>query len=111
MTGRRTVFSLLILVLLPLQLAVSGQTNRRPPVPTKIQSYLNQNDSGWRQSATATNCYVEFKRGVVVGDFNGDGRRDYVVKFNHNRKGHIQLFLQAGRTTSRTFFWIRPQVN
>jgi hypothetical protein len=92
----RTIFPFLILLLLPLQLAVSGQRNRQTPVPTKIQSYLNQNYSGWRQSAIASNCYVEFKRAVVVGDFNGDGRRDYAVKFIHNRKGYILAFLANG---------------
>ena len=96
MTARQTVVSLFVLLLLPLQFALSGQRSRRPAVPTKIQSYLNKNYSGWRQSATANNCYAEFKRAVVFGDFDGDGRRDYVVKFIHNHKGYILAFVARG---------------
>jgi hypothetical protein len=96
MTARQTFISIFVLILLPLQFAGGRQRNRGPAVPAKIQSYLNENYSGWRQSATANNCFAEFKRAIVFGDFDGDGRRDFVVKFLHNRKGYILAFLARG---------------
>jgi hypothetical protein len=65
-------------------------------LPPKIQSYLNKTYPGWKQTATATNCFPKFQQSIVTGDFDGDGRRDYVAKFVQGRKGYIVGFLARG---------------
>jgi hypothetical protein len=65
-------------------------------LPVKIQSYLSRAYPGWRQTATAIYCIPRFKQSVVSGDFDGDGRRDYAVKFTHGRQGYIVAFLARG---------------
>ena len=51
---------------------------------------------GWKLNATAVNCPREFKRSLVAGDFDANGRRDYAVKFMSRRKGYIVAFLSRG---------------
>ena len=41
-------------------------------------------------------CPSETKRYIVVGDFNGDKKRDYAVKFSKGRNGYIFGFIANG---------------
>lgn len=62
-------------------------------LPTQIRSYLDKNYPGWRLSSVANGCVAEFKRALVAGDFDGDKRLDYAVKFITGRTGYIVAFL------------------
>jgi hypothetical protein len=65
-------------------------------LPAKIQTHLTKTYPGWRQTATATNCIPKFQQSVISGDFDGDGSRDYAVKFIQGNRGYIIAFLARG---------------
>lgn len=70
-------------------LSVSGQN-----LPELIQSYLNANYAGWRLGPTTGEyCSAEYRSATGVGDFDGDTRRDYVVKFVKGSKAYLIAFL------------------
>lgn len=85
-------------ILLPMLLMIvplfvhSAQTN----LPIQIRNYLNNNYPGWKLSSKTTGCNREFERAIVSGDFDGNGRRDYAVKFTSGRNGYIIAFLSRG---------------
>jgi hypothetical protein len=72
------------------------------PLPIKMQTYLTKTYPGWRQMATATYCIPKFQQSVVTGDFDGDGSRDFAVKFIQGNKGYIIAFL-ASRADYRPY--------
>mgnify|MGYP002083183942 FL=1 len=84
------MFPLLLLFVVLSQL-VYAQT-----LPAKVKSYLDKNYSGWKLSSIAQDCGVDFENSRVSGDFNGDGKTDYAVKFNKGRKGYILAFVSNG---------------
>jgi hypothetical protein len=86
----------IVLTLLSLHLSIAVPFAQSVAVPTKIQIYLNRTNPGWKQTGTATNCIPKFRQSVVSGDFDGDGRRDYAVKFTQHQKGYIVAFLARG---------------
>ncbi len=63
-------------------------------LPLKIRNYLDKAYAGWKLTSIADGCYSEFANSVIVGDFDGDKKRDYVVKFIKGRKGYILAFLE-----------------
>lgn len=65
-------------------------------LPAKIRTYLNQNYKGWKMSGFDRACPSETKKYVVAGDFNGDKKRDYAVKFIKGRNGYIIAFIAQG---------------
>ena len=71
-------------------------TSQAQTLPAKVRTYLTNNYSGWKQSSVAIGCYASFKKSVVAGDFDSNGRRDYAVKFIYGRKGYILAFLEKG---------------
>jgi hypothetical protein len=62
-------------------------------LPAKISSYLNNNYKGWKLSSETDGCGAEFSKSKVSGDFNGDKKTDYAVKFLRGRKGYIIAFV------------------
>lgn len=63
-------------------------------LPVNVKSFLNKNYAGWKQSATNdTDCYADFRKLVVIGDFDGNGKRDYAVRMTHNRRGYLMALL------------------
>lgn len=63
-------------------------------VPAKITAYLNSNYAGWKQAPGA----CDTKRWVITGDFNDDGRTDYLVRiitgtFSRDRSLHLIGFI------------------
>jgi hypothetical protein len=68
-----------------------GQT-----LPQKVRSYLDGNYAGWKLSSLADGCGPEFNKSKVSGDFNGDKKTDYAVKFIKGRKGYIVAFVSSG---------------
>ena len=71
--------------------AVQAQT-----LPAKIKSYLNRNYKGWKLQKDV--CYsAEPGKAVVTGNFNGDKKLDYAVKFVRGKKGFIMAFLAQKR--------------
>lgn len=65
-------------------------------LPLKIQNYLSRAYPGWRQTGTATYCFPKFKQSMVSGDFDGDGQRDYTVKFTAGTRAYIVAFVARG---------------
>lgn len=63
-------------------------------LPAKIRSYLNKHYSGWRLISVASNCFPDYNRAVVTGDFDGDRKPDYTVKIIRGGKGHFIGFLE-----------------
>ena len=81
------LFSLLVLLFI-----VASQTTSAQTLPAKVKSYLDKNYSGWKMSGNDRNC-AETKRFVATGDFNGDKKTDYAVKFVKGRTGYILAFV------------------
>lgn len=89
----KVLFLFLLFILLS---NATAQTVFAQTLPAKVRSYLSDNYAGWKQTAVANGCYATFKKSVVVGDFDSNGKRDYAVKFTHGRKGYILAFLAKG---------------
>jgi len=43
--------------------------------------------------ASDAECYDDFKKSVVVGDFDGNGNDDFATRIIHKRKGYFMAFL------------------
>lgn len=81
----------LVLIILFL-IAFTAQANFAQTLPTKIKSYLNKNYKGWKLQKDL--CYPdEPGKAVVTGNFNGDKKFDYAIKFVRGKKGFIIAFL------------------
>ena len=93
-----TFMNILLLVLALTQpLAANGETassKMTPVLPPQIRGYLNKNYPGWKLASTADGCSAEFKGASASGDFDGDGGRDYLVKFIKRGRGYIVAFLK-----------------
>ncbi len=69
-----------------------AQASFAQTLPVKIKGYLNKNYKGWKLQKDL--CYPdEPGRAVVTGNFNGDRKLDYAVKFVRGKKGFILAFL------------------
>jgi hypothetical protein len=77
-------------------IAVPLVQSKPPAIPITIQTYLSKTFPGWKQTGTATYCIVKFQQSAVAGDFDGDGRRDYAVKFTAGGRGYIVAFVARG---------------
>lgn len=74
------------------ELAVAQQ------LPAQIRSYLDGHYKGWELSPTTKGCDFHANKGYVFGDFDGDGRRDFAVKFMKGKKGYILAFLRRNNS-------------
>lgn len=65
-------------------------------MPARITKYLNANHAGW----TKTPGFCEGKKWFLTGDFNGDRRIDYVVRFKIGKSPRLRLyaFVKSGTT-------------
>ena len=64
-----------------------GQT-----LPKPVRRYLDRNFSGWK---LAGECFEKANTRILVGDFDGNKSRDYVVKFARGDKGFMMAFLAS----------------
>ncbi len=73
-------------------LALVTVTLRAQTLPASLRSYLDRNYRGWR---LAGECYPKAgdNTRVLVGDFDGNGRKDYAVKFIRKGRGFFMAFL------------------
>ena len=78
------VLSIVFLATLMAQV-VPGQT-----IPKQVTQYLNRNFSGWK---IAGECYEKDNKQIVSGDFDGNGKRDYALKFSRGERGFMMAFL------------------
>lgn len=62
-----------------------------------IKNYLHRSYKGWKLSPTKGTCDSNVNPGFVSGEFNGDGKRDYAVKFGKGGKGYIISFSKMGK--------------
>lgn len=83
----KKMFSILIILL------ISFSSAYPQTLPAKVKNQLNKNYSGWKLFSGARECN---SRAVVSGNFNGDGKTDYVVMFKKGRKGYVVAFLSIG---------------
>jgi hypothetical protein len=73
------------------------ETGFAQTLPSEIRKYLNENYKGWKFQGDT--CFSKFPRkAVVAGNFNGDGKLDYAVKFVQGKKGFILAFLAQRRS-------------
>jgi hypothetical protein len=81
---------------LSLLFLVASQVASAQSLPAKVKSYLDKTYAGWKQSVMASDadCYDDFKKSVVVGDFDGNGKDDYATRITHKRKGYSMAFLE-----------------
>jgi hypothetical protein len=63
-------------------------------LPAKIKTYLNKSYKGWKLAPASSSCSDEYRKSFVAGDFDGDRKTDYVVKFTVRRKGYMVAFLE-----------------
>lgn len=77
------VLSIMSSVVLPQQL------------PKSLKSYLDRNYRGWKLAGECYEKESENKR-ILFGDFDGNGKRDYAVKFIRGEKGFLMAFLANG---------------
>jgi hypothetical protein len=82
---------LTLLFLLTLPLMANAQT-----LPAKVKSYLNQNYKGWKLTGKTDGCGAEFSKSAVSGDFDGNRKSDYAIKFIAGKRGYIIAFLNQG---------------
>jgi hypothetical protein len=74
----------------------AGQTIFAQTVPTQIKRFLDRNYKGWKLQKDK--CYPDSPgKAVVKGNFNGDKKPDYAVKFVRGKKGFIIAFLAQGQ--------------
>lgn len=83
---KKTITAILLLFCL-----VSVATAQNLPV--KVKSQLNKNYSEWKLFSGARECK---SHAVVSGNFNGDGKTDYVAMFKKGRMGYVVAFLSIG---------------
>lgn len=87
-----------IAFLLLLPLFIIAPSTFAQDLSAKARAYLNMKYPGWKQTAVAIDCSSDFSRSVVGGDFDGDRKRDYAVKFVRGNKGYIVALLERGST-------------
>ncbi len=75
------------------QVETEVKTDNEITLPTKIKTYLNLTYRGWKLASTSDFCSTEFRRAIVSGDFDGDGKIDYTVKIVKGSKGYVLAFL------------------
>jgi hypothetical protein len=62
-------------------------------LPGSLRSYLSRNYQGWK---LAGECKDGNKASVISGDFDGDGKKDFAVKFIRGKTGFLMAFLHKG---------------
>ena len=78
-------------VVLVLSVSIIGQA-----LPGNIKSYLDRNYRGWKLSPSQYACGPATNNGTIWGDFDGDKRRDYAVKFVRGDRGLFVAFVKRG---------------
>lgn len=64
-------------------------------LPKSLRTYLDRNYRGWRLAGECYEKESDNKR-ILAGDFDGDRKRDYAVKFIRGEKGFFMAFLARG---------------
>ena len=65
-------------------------------LPAKVRTYLNTHYRGWKLAPSEYACAPQVNSGFIRGDFDGDGKRDYAVKFTKGKKGYMLALLRRG---------------
>lgn len=64
-----------------------------PPLSPNIRADLNLAYKGWIKAPGSEFCSAEYRNSVVMGDMNGDGKTDFVVKIAVGNKGYLVAYL------------------
>lgn len=65
-------------------------------LPKFIKNHLDRLYKGWKLSPTEKDCAAsaeDVNNGIVEGNFNGDKKPDYAVKFTRGKRSYIIAFL------------------
>ncbi len=88
--------------------AVVACAQELPRVPPAIRALLDREYKGWRLAevspevkAHVAHGRVTFSSNLLVGDFNGDSKRDYALPIEHRRRLVVFVFLNSGRGFTR----------
>jgi len=81
------IFLILILTLF------LAESNFSQKLPKNLKKYLDRNFSGWK---LAGKCYEKENTRILVGDFDGNKKSDYAIKFVRGEKGFMMAFLGTG---------------
>jgi hypothetical protein len=65
-------------------------------LPRSLKGHLDSNYRGWRLAGECYEKASENKR-VLAGDFDGNGAKDYAVKFVRGGRGFMMAFLANGK--------------
>lgn len=65
-------------------------------LPADVRSTLNDRFSEWHFYFDSDGCAPTFTRGMITGDFNRDGVRDFVIRIYQGDHGIISAFLSDG---------------
>ncbi|MGE3168744.1 MAG: hypothetical protein AB7G18_07185 [Pyrinomonadaceae bacterium] len=84
-------FGLLLAIVLSLSFSVVLPRQ----LPKSLKSYLDRNYRGWNLAGECDEKESDNKR-VLAGDFDGNGRLDYAVKFIRGDRGFFMAFLSRG---------------
>ena len=76
-------------------IVVNGQPGQSFQLPSKVKIYVDRNYPGWRYLSPPAVCESDVRRSVLIGDFNGDGTRDYVLKIEVNNNGALIAFIST----------------
>jgi len=74
-------------------ITICGQARKTFQIPPKVKAPVDTNYPGWRLLYPTRACKGDFDRAVLIGDFNGDGARDYVVKIEASFNGILLALL------------------
>ena len=76
-------------------IVVNGQPSQSFQLPSKVKVYVDRNYPGWRYFSHSAGCESDVRRSILLGDFNGDGTRDYVLKIESNNNGALIAFIST----------------
>ena len=84
-----SLIALFVMTVLGCEIALGQQ------LPRSLRSYLNRNYRGWKLAGQCSDKESDNHR-ILVGDFDGNGKRDYAVKFVTGKRGFFMAFLAIG---------------
>lgn len=88
--------------------AVVVCAQKLPHVPPALRAMLDREYKGWHLAEVSQEVKAYFARervtfspNLLVGDFNGDGKRDYALLIEHHSRLVVLVFVNRGRSCTR----------
>ncbi len=87
-------------------------------LPNAIKTILDRDYPGWQFAEVAKEIYeffkmekVEFDPNFIMGDFDGNGKRDYAIQIVHGGKRIVLAFLKKGNFFKKYVLETSPEPN